>query len=98
MHRDQAIATLQAHEQALRDRGVLHAALFGSVARGEMGRDSDLDIMIDIDPDAQIGVWGYAGIRDYIAALFPGHVDVASRNSLKTPVRVNAERDAVYAF
>lgn len=31
------LAVLRAHERELRDQGVLHAALFGSVARGEAG-------------------------------------------------------------
>ena len=98
MNREQAIATLRAHEPDLRERGVLHAALFGSVARGEAHPDSDLDIVIDIDPEAHVGVWGYAGLTAYIAALFPVPVDVADREGLKPLVRPTVERDAVYAF
>jgi predicted nucleotidyltransferase len=36
------IATLQRHEAALRARGVRHAALFGSVARGDGRTGSDI--------------------------------------------------------
>jgi uncharacterized protein len=36
----------------LRARGVTHAALFGSRARGDAREDSDTDIMIEIDPEA----------------------------------------------
>jgi len=39
--------------------------------------DSDTDIMIEINPEAPVGVWEYAGIREYIAALFDGPVDVS---------------------
>ncbi len=48
VNRDQVIATLRAHERELRDRGVLHVALFGSVARNEGKRSSDIDIMIEL--------------------------------------------------
>lgn len=54
---DAVIATPRANEAALRLRGVAHAALFGSVARGEAGPDSDIDIMVEIDPAAPVGVW-----------------------------------------
>lgn len=32
----------------LKSEGVLRSALFGSVARGEMGEDSDVDILVDL--------------------------------------------------
>ena len=98
MNRDQVIATLRTHEQELRHRGVLHAALFGSVARGDARPDSDIDIMIEIEPGAQIGVWGYAGLKQYIADLFEGPVDVVDREALKPYVRPAATTDAIYAF
>jgi uncharacterized protein len=78
--------------------GVLHAALFGSVARNQSNRASDIDILIDLEPDAPIGVFEYVGITQYLADLFPNPVDVANRGSLKALVRPSAERDAIYAF
>jgi predicted nucleotidyltransferase len=98
MGRDQIIATLRRHRQPLRDRGVLHAALFGSVARGEATAASDIDIMVEIAPDAPAGVFEYVDITQYLADLFPGRVDVANRGSLKPLVRQGVERDAVHAF
>ncbi len=98
MNREQIIATLRTHEQELRHRGVLHAALFGSVARDEAQLSSDIDIMIEIEPDAPVGVFEYVGITQYLADLFPNRVDVANRRSLKAFVRPSAERDAIYAF
>jgi predicted nucleotidyltransferase len=62
------------------------------------GRQSDIDILVEIEPDAPVGVFEYVGIIQYLADLFPGRVDVANRSSLKPFVRPSAERDAVYAF
>src|SRR4051812_29030613 len=94
----EAIAILVAHRDGLRALGVNHAALFRSIARNETRPESDLDIMIDLDPAAKIGIFQYAGIRRYIAELFSGPVDVVERESLKAQVRPSAENDAIYAF
>ncbi len=98
MNRDEIIARLREHEATLRKRGVAHAALFGSRARGDQRAESDTDIMIEFDPMARITVFDYAGLKGYIAELFDGHVDVVNRDGLKTYVKPAATADAVYAF
>jgi hypothetical protein len=98
MDRQQIIARLREHEAALRARGVAHAALFGSRARGDHRPDSDTDILIEIDPAAHIGIWGYAGVKEYIATLFDGPVDVVDREALKPYIAPAATTDAIYAF
>jgi len=97
MNSSEALETLRRSEHALRGRGVKHAALFGSVARGENRSDSDIDIMIEIDPEARITVFDYVDIKDYIAQLFDGP-DVVNRDGLKPYVRPAAMADAIYAF
>lgn len=98
MNSPDAIAILRQSEPALRERGVLHAALFGSVARGENHSGSDVDIMIEIDPDARITVFDYVELKEYIANLFDEPVDVVNRDGLKSYVAPAATADAVYAF
>ena len=98
MDRQAILDRLRQNERALRERGVTHAALFGSRARGDNRPDSDIDIMIEIEPGAIISVYDYVGLKDYIAGLFEGPVDVVSRDGLKPYVRPAATADAVYAF
>src|SRR5579871_396692 len=98
MDREEIIARLQEYEAALRARGVTHAAVFGSRARGDQRPESDTDIMIEIDPDAPVGVWEYAGIKAYIASLLDGPVDVVDRDRLKPCVKPAATAEAIYAF
>jgi predicted nucleotidyltransferase len=96
--RQEIIDRLRQNEAALRARGVSHAALFGSRARGDNRPDSDIDIMIEVDPAAGIGVYEYVALKDYIAALFDGRVDVVSREGLKPYVKPAVTTDAIYAF
>ena len=98
MDRQDIIARLRENDAALRKRGVRHAALFGSCARGEERPDSDVDIMIEVDPSARIGVYEYVAIKDYIAGLFDTRVDVVRRDRLNTDIRPAAVGDAIYAF
>jgi predicted nucleotidyltransferase len=99
MDRDQALEVLRAHRDELSRRGVRHAALFGSTARGQAQPGSDLDIMVDLDPAAELDVFGYVVLIDFIRDLFVRmRVDVSNHEALKPHVRATAERDAIYAF
>ena len=98
MNRDEVLSRLKGAETELRSRGVAHAALFGSVARGEAKPDSDIDILVELVPDNTLSLWDYIGIKHVIEDMFPIRVDVANREQLKPHVRPGAERDAIYAF
>jgi uncharacterized protein len=98
MTRDQIIERLKENEAALRAKGVAHAALFGSRARGDDRPDSDTDIMVEFDPTAHVTVFGYAGLKDFIATLFDGPVDVVNREGLKPYVKPAVTADLIYAF
>lgn len=98
MNANTAIATLRRHERALRARGVVHAAIFGSVARGDNRRDSDLDILVEFEPGFEGSVYDYVRFKDYVAGLFDVPVDVIDRAALKPYLLAPTARDAVYAF
>lgn len=98
MKRDEIIRKLRDREADLRAQGVAHAALFGSVARGDDRPESDIDIMVELAPDARIGLFQYVGIVHFLDDMFAGRVDVANRDGLKPLVRPAVEREAIYAF
>ena len=94
----QIIETLRQHEDELHRQGVAHVALFGSVARGDARPDSDIDILIDLDPDARLSVFDYVGLKDYIAGLFEADVDVVNREGLKPYLKPAVLAEIVDAF
>lgn len=81
-----------------RSRGVVHAAPFGSTARGDAHAKSDVGVVIDLDTRMVRDVYAYVGLCRFIADLFPVAVDVADRQTLKERVPARAERAAVPAF
>ena len=98
MDKNRIIATLLENRAELERQGVLHAALFGSMARGDATAESDIDIMIETDPEARHTVYDYVGIKDYIAGLFDMKVDVVNRRGLKPRVEPSVLADAIDAF
>ena len=92
------LAKLRAHEVELRERGVVHVAVFGSVVRAEHRGDSDVDLLVDLSPEVASDFFAYAGIAADLEAIVGRDVDVARRDRLRPHVRPSAEAQAVYAF
>jgi uncharacterized protein len=56
MTRDEIITKLKETAPALRAKGVTRLAIFGSRARGDAHENSDLDVLIDVDPNKFSGL------------------------------------------
>jgi uncharacterized protein len=67
---------------------------FSRGARGDNRPDSDLDILVEFEPEADGSIYEYVRLKDYVAGLF----DVIDRDALKPHLRAPSARDAVYAF
>jgi uncharacterized protein len=92
------LETLHKHEAELRQRGVIHASVFGSVARGGARADSDVDVLLDLDPQRPMGIFEYARLKLFLAELLGGSVDVVNRKTLRPLLKDAILRDAVNAF
>jgi predicted nucleotidyltransferase len=89
---------LKEHEADLRKLGVLHASVFGSVARGRTHQKSDIDVLIDLDPEKPIGVFEYARLKLSISELLGGAGDIVNSSKLKPLLRDEILRESVNAF
>jgi predicted nucleotidyltransferase len=73
--------------------GAHNVRVFGSVARGDLSPSSDVDFLVDLDPDRTLMDLG--GLLMDLQALLPLRVDVATEKMLRPKVRERALADAV---
>ncbi|MCL2510681.1 MAG: nucleotidyltransferase domain-containing protein [Bacteroidales bacterium] len=74
------------------------AWLFGSYARGEETRKSDIDIMVRFDKEAQITLFDYAGIMIDLEDLFHKKVDLVEEGRLRAWAQESAEQDKILVY
>ena len=98
MEPDQVIAKLREHELELKASGIARLSLFGSVARGDSGPESDVDLMAEFDLGTKLTLFSLSGVRLRISDILGVPVDLAERRMLKDEVKTRAEREAIVVF
>jgi predicted nucleotidyltransferase/DNA-binding XRE family transcriptional regulator len=73
--------------------GISDLRVFGSVARGEEGPSSDLDLLVHLPEDA--GLFALGRFREELEALLHVPVDVVPDDGIKPRVRANIDQDLV---
>jgi predicted nucleotidyltransferase len=97
------LADLAVDESKLADlcrrNRVRELSVFGSAVRGEMRPDSDIDLLVEFLPNADVGLVEHAGLMLELERLLGRKVDLVSKNGLKPRIRSSVLRDArpVYA-
>ena len=69
-------------------------AVFGSYARGDFHADSDLDLLVDMDPGASL--FDLVGLQHFLEDRLGCKVDVGTRNSLREELRESVFSEAIY--
>jgi len=85
-------------DELCRRYGVARLEVFGSMARGDGGEDSDLDLLYELAPGAGLG-WEIEQLEAELGKLFGRRVDLVSKRSLHRRLRsaVLAEARELYA-
>jgi hypothetical protein len=96
--RERVIRTIRAHEPALRALGVERLWLFGSLARGDSGPQSDVDVLIDIPPDRKFSLLDIAEVRLALCDLLGRDAGVVIREDLRPRFRDTIADDLIEVF
>lgn len=85
---ERVMAVLAGHAPELaRDFGVSELSVFGSVTRGEARAESDIDILVDFEPAARIGLLEFVKLQDHLAMLLGRRVDLVMRSGVRRQLR-----------
>jgi predicted nucleotidyltransferase len=76
----------------LKSYNVSKASLFGSVARGEAGKDSDVDLVIKLGK-MPFGIWGFVGLKQDLEKALQKKVDVISESALNKELEKKIKTD-----
>jgi predicted nucleotidyltransferase len=96
--RDQVIRTIRDHEAELRALGVEKLWLFGSLARGDGGRRSDVDVLISVPPTRKFSLLDLAGVRVELCEVLGRDTDVVIREDALPRFWQTIEGDLVEVF
>ena len=96
---EKVLEILRRSQSDLRREGIVHAAVFGSVARRQERPDSDVDLLVDIDPAASaIDLLDIIRLERLLSRELGRPVDLTVRDRLKPAFRAGVEREAVRAY
>jgi predicted nucleotidyltransferase len=96
--KDEILAKLATLEKPLRERGLKSLAVFGSVARGAARTDSDVDVLVDIEPDVRFSLIDLVALKDFLEDRLNRKVDVVTKSGLDSGIRdrVLSEAESVF--
>jgi predicted nucleotidyltransferase len=95
MTRDDVLSLLAAHRQVFEAHGVRAVLLFGSVARGEAGPGSDIDLLLDFA--RPIGLFEFVALKNELERVLGRRVDLVTRAALKEQLRERILAEAIHA-
>lgn len=98
MDRSTAITLLKPHEAELRAMGVSGLSLFGSVARGDAGPKSDVDLAARFDPAAEVGMFKYGAILARLRTVLRAPVDLVGEPARTARMQAEIDKDRALVF
>jgi predicted nucleotidyltransferase len=96
--RDRVIRVIRKHESELRALGVARLWLFGSLARGDATRDSDVDVLIALPRGRKFSLFDLGEVRVELCELLGREADVDIEEDLVPSFRSEIAPDLVEVF
>ena len=94
MTRDEIIVAIQKNADAINGKGVLKLALFGSRARDDYRPDSDIDILIEVEPDTSFSLLNLIDVEQIIEDA----TGLQAQATVRRPLASGIEDDIVEVF
>lgn len=90
------IKKLEAAAPAIRSQfGVTRIGIFGSFARGEQTKKSDVDVLVNF-AEGYATLKNFVGLADHLEALFKRKVDLITVEGVDKYIRQNVEAEVIW--
>lgn len=66
---------------------VRELSLFGSVLRSDFGPESDVDVLVELEPDHGLSLYDWVDMIDELKTIFGREVDLVAKSGLTNPIR-----------
>lgn len=93
--RDSILEILQVNWENLTSYGVRSISLFGSVARGDSGPRSDVDLLVDLDDD--VSLFGLSRLKRHLEDLLGMPVDLVTTDAVRPQMRESIMPEVIRA-
>ncbi|MGQ4915327.1 MAG: nucleotidyltransferase family protein [Candidatus Asgardarchaeia archaeon] len=89
---------LKNHKSELKEKfGVKEIGIFGSYVRGERRKTSDIDILVEFNPEAEMDLIKFVELEEYISSLIGIKVDLVIKFALKPRIGKYILKEVIYA-
>ena len=97
MKREQILEMLTSRPEIKQRFAVKNFYLFGSIGRGAERENSDVDILVEFEPDARMTLFQFTRLQRELGQLLNCRVDLATPDSLHKELRDEILKEAVLA-
>ncbi|MFA4966480.1 MAG: nucleotidyltransferase family protein [Thermoleophilia bacterium] len=98
MTRREALRRLNRNREKLRTYHVRHIGVFGSTARDQATLHSDVDVLVEFDPQTPVGLFTFVRLLDFLADIMGTRIDLATPEALRPEMRPEILGEVVRAF
>ena len=94
--KDNILKTLQSNKLTLSKLGIRNVGLFGSYLRNEQSNESDIDLLIDFEPEKE-NFDNYMAVYDLFEKIFKNEkIEVVTKNGLSPYIGPNILNEVQY--
>ena len=97
MKRESVLKKLSDNRRLLKAYGIKGIRLFGSLARGEARAESDVDLLVEFESSAHIGMFEFSRLRRELSQLLGCEVDLATPDALHKDMKEDILKEAIRA-
>lgn len=95
---EQVKAYIPQIQEFFKTQPIVRAWIFGSCSRGEERPDSDIDILVDYDPDVRMSLLKMCGIKVDLEEVIGREVDLIQNGCLRPFAIVSANHDKILIY